>query len=1195
MKLPIKSNVCAFCLSLLIFLAAAGSAWGQATARLTGTVKDQSGGAIVGATVTLTNEGTNISRTTKTDGEGNYLFSLVAVGTYRLTVEHAGFKKNVQSGITLDVNQNGRLDVALEVGQASEVVEVSAAVPQIDTSGAVLGKVEDTRRIEDLPLVDRDTLQLGLLQAGVFAPDPDDGSGNPFSVSGQRSESLTFLVDGADNTNFLNNRIVVSPNPDAVGEFKILTNNYDSEFGRSSGGIVNQVIKSGTNNWHGSAFEFFRNDVLNARDFFLTERATFKRNVFGATVGAPIIKDKTFFFLAYQGARRREGQILPQLTVLSQAERGGNFSELFTGTAACPNPTASDPTFDSGQLFVPNTTSPVTCTNKDANGNLVTAFTGTPYNNNQIPVNSVSANYIAKYLPLPTPGLSNNGFISSSGKAINEEQGVVRVDHTLTKHDTLSFLYLVNDVKELDPFAINKGASTGGNVPLGSGFNNTNRNQVLTGTWTHSFGRGWVNEFRASANRAANLQADPTDKTTPSALGFTNVNPDDPAGTAVPIIFTPGFNLGPSPQGPTKLHDMTYQVQDHIIIPHGRHEWKLGVDVRRVQNNFLFDFFNNGSFTFGGASNGTLPGGTFTGDATADFVGGFPGNFFQFSSALYNIRSTSQYYYAQDTIKVRPRLTVNLGVRYEYNSPQYDTHNNIIGFFGAGAQSKVFPNAPPGVLYPGDPGTPNRALVFPDKNNWAPRVGFAWDILGNARLVMRGGFGIFYDIEDGALNLQFGGQPPFGDVSNLDLFPNEVVNGNAFADPFGAQGITNPFPFASQGRVGQFFVPKISFAFVTDPHFRTPYSENFNFGFQYQLAKDLAIEAVYVGSLGRKLISTPDVNAPLPSIELQQILNSGGSTDYATAVANGGFVNRPCARPFAGCSNPTDPTDPNSSLQDISTMLTNKSAGLSDSHQFQLTVDKRYRHGLSFRAAYTLAKTIDLSSGFRARSGGYTDPFNPRLDRGLADFDATHRFVVSASWELPISKPFRNHTLGRKLTEGWQVNVISTFQSGQPFTIFSNNDNSLQGNFLDRPNLIGKIRTMDARQVSSFSGAAVNCSGATPDPVTGNISGNFYFDPTAFDCQFNNDLHLAPGSVASFGDLGRNTLRGPGINNWDISFLKKTKITESKVLEFRAEMFNAFNHAQFLNPDPFGFDSTFGQISQTRGPRLVQFALKLYF
>jgi hypothetical protein len=274
--------------------------------------------------------------------------------------------------------------------------------------------------------------------------------------------------------------------------------------------------------------------------------------------------------------------------------------------------------------------------------------------------------------------------------------------------------------------------------------------------------------------------------------------------------------------------------------------------------------------------------------------------------------------------------------------------------------------------------------------------------------------------------------------------------------------------------------------------------------------------------------------------------------------------------------------------------LTNNSAGLSDSNQLQVTVDKRYGHGLSFRAAYTFARTIDLSSGFRARSGGYTDPFNPRLDRALADFDATHRFVFSGSWELPINKRFRDNRIMNKVTEGWQANVIASFQSGQPFTIFSNNDNSLQGNFLDRPNLIGKITKIDPRRISSFPGAGANCSTASTDP-SGNISGNYYFDPTAFDCQFNNDLHLAPGSLASFGNLGRNSLRGPGINNWDISFLKDTKLTESKKLEFRAEFFNAFNHVQFLNPDPFGFDSTFGQVSQTRGPRLVQFGLKLYF
>lgn len=1138
---------------------ATGAAWGQATARLTGAVKDQSGAIVGDASVTLTNQGTNISRTTKTDAEGNYLFSLVDVGTYRLTVEHAGFKKNVQSGVTLEVNQNGRLDITLEVGQVSEVVEVSAAVPQIDTSGAVLGKVEDTRRIEDLPLVDRDTLQLGLLQAGVFAPDPDDGSRNPFSVSGQRSESLTFLLDGADNTNFLSNRIVASPNPDAVQEFKILTNNYDAQFGRSSGGIVNQVIKSGTNRVHGTAFEFLRNDVLNARDFFLPTRGTFKRNVFGGTVGAPIKKDKTFIFGAYQGARRREGQTPGQLTVLSKPERAGDFSDLCT-------PGGGNAGFNS---------SGTTCT-VSGGTQLVNPATGNPYPFNQVPVNPVSANYISKYVPLPNVGA--NGFISSSSAAINEDQGIVRVDHNLSSHDTLSALYVINDFRDALPFQVNHGASTGGNVPAGSGITDTNRSQDLVLTWTHTFARGWINEFRASANRNAQDQAKPTDRTTPAQLGFTNVNPDDPAGAAPPVMFIgSNFNLGPSPQGPTTLHDMTYQYQDHVTIPRGRHEWKFGVDIRRVQNNFNFDFFNNGSFTFGNAPGGTQPGGTFTGNVLADFAGGFPGNFFQFSNAVYAIRTTSQYYYAQDTVKVLPRLTLNLGVRYEYNSPQHDIHNEIMGFFGAGAQSKVFPNAPPGVLYPGDPGTPNNALVFPDRNNFAPRVGFAWDMFGNAKLVMRGGAGIFYDIEDGALNLQFGGQPPFGDDLNLNFSTGDVTSASNFlADPFTPIGIQNPFPFASRGLIGTFFVPKISFAFVTDPHFRTPYSENFNYGFQYQLNKTTAIEAVYVGSLGRKLISTIDVNPPQPAIESAQLAN--------------GFLNEDCARPLAGCINST--TDPNTSLQNIGQLLTNKSDGISASHEFQLTVDKRYSHGLSFRTAYTLSKTTDLTSGFRTRSSTYTDPFVPRLDHGLADFDATHRLVFSGSWELPINGPFKGNRLMNKVTEGWQINAITSFQTGQPFTIYSNNDNSLQGNFLDRPDLIGKIRMFNPRQSTSFSGTSANCAAETAD-ASGNISGHFWFDPTAFDCTSpGNNL---VGSLASFGNLGRNTLRGPGINNWDISFLKKTKITESKSLEFRGEMFNAFNHAQFLNPDNQGFSGTFGLISQTRGPRLVQFALKLYY
>jgi hypothetical protein len=326
-----RLSVAKHTLRLIALMAAAlpSSLWAQTEARFAGTAKDPSGGTVASATVTITNQSTNVSRTTKTDNDGNYVFPLLEAGVYRLTVEHTGFKKNVHADIRLEVNQNGRLDVILELGQTSEIVEVSGTVPQIDTTSAVLGKVEDTKRIEDLPLLDRDTLQLGLLQAGVFSPDPDDGTGNPFSVSGQRSESLTFLLDGADNTNFLSNNIVVSPNPDAVQEFKILTNNYDAEFGRSSGGIVNQVIKSGGNQVHGSAFEFLRNDVLNANDFFLNEagvpRSSFKRNVFGGTAGGPLKKDKLFIFGGYQGARRREGQVPPTVTVPSQAERGGKW------------------------------------------------------------------------------------------------------------------------------------------------------------------------------------------------------------------------------------------------------------------------------------------------------------------------------------------------------------------------------------------------------------------------------------------------------------------------------------------------------------------------------------------------------------------------------------------------------------------------------------------------------------------------------------------------------------------------------------------------------------------------------------------------------------------------------------------------------------------------------------------------------
>lgn len=1137
-----------FLRSMFVFvvgLMAATVAWGQATARLTGTVKDQSGAIVTGASVTLTNQGTNINQTTKTDGEGNYLFPLVDVGTYRLTVEHTGFKKNVQSGIILEVNQNGRLDVTLEVGQATETIEVTAAVPQIDTSGAVLGKVEDERRLQDLPILDREagTLALGLLQAGVFEPDQDDGSGNPFSVSGQRSESMTFMLDGGDNTDFLSNRIVENPISDAVKEFKILTNNYDAQYGRTSGGIVNQVIKSGSNQIHGDLFEFWRNDVLNANTFFLNAagvpRSSFKRNLFGGSLGGPIKKDKAFFFGSYQGSRRREGATPQVLQVLSGPERTGNFAEL------CP--AGFDPTTGA-------------CLDTTTGTQLVNPVTGANYPNNQVPVNPVIANYISKYLPSPNIAGTNN-FISSPVARIRQDQFVIKSDYNLSSRDTLSFVYLFDDLADFFPLQVFKGASTGGNVPVGSASTDATRRQVGSLTWTHSFSGGWINQARFAANRRASLQSKPVDTTSPSTLGFTNVFPDDPGGAAPPIIFTNSFNLGPSPQGPTTLHDATFQWQDDVTFVHGKHEWKFGGDIRRVRNNFVFDFFNNGSFDF------TF--GNFTGNELADFVGGFWDNYFQFSKAIYGIRQSSYYEYVQDTWKVLPRLSLNLGLRYEYNTPQTDPHKNIMGF-APGLQSTVFPNAPPDIAYAGDPGVGGAGVVFPDRNNFAPRVGFAWDMLGNAKLVMRGGGGIFYDIEDGALNLQFGGQAPFGDVVNFFPIGYSGSAVDPMKDPFASfnpSAPTSPFPFHS---VGTFFVPKIGFAFVTFPHFRTPYSENFNYGFQYQLTPNTVVEAVYVGSLGRKLIQTEEVNFPNPTIMQQQL-------------AQFGAVNPDCARQtiidhinIAQCTggNTTNPIDPSSSPTGATTLLTNMSNGLSDSHEFQLTIDKRFSHGFAVRTAYTLSKTIDTLSGFRSRSGQSTNPLDYRQDRGLADFDTPQRLVISGLWELPFGKSSTGFL--KKAIQGWEVAAIAEFQAGNPFTFFSESNSSEQNNFLDRPDLNGKVTKFDPRKVQAF----------TSDCTGGSVTGNFYVDPTVFDC--------SGVPIFTFGTLGRNAIRGPGISNWDLSLMKRTSITERTKIEFRAEFFNAFNHTQFVNPSDKA-SGTFAQVTQTRDPRLGQLALKFIF
>ena len=1177
------------------FLGANQAAAQQATAQLMGTVKDPSGAMVAAAKVSLRNSGTNTVHTTTTGKDGGYLFTLVPIGAYELTVEQQGFERYVRKGITLEINQNARLDVSLQVGSTSQVVEVQGDVTQVDTVSATLGKVETTQRIQDLPLAARDTMQLGLLQAGTFAPDQDDGSGNPFSVSGQRSESQTFLIDGADNNDFLGNNMVVDPNPDAVAEFKILTNNYEAEYGRTSGGIVNQVIKSGTNSIHGDLFDYFRNTALDASDYFLGQAPIFRYNMFGGTIGFPIRKDRMFFFASYQGARRGEGQNPGVLAVLTPAERTGDFSAL---TSPLTDPTGASPI------------------------NPITGVSTFP--NNQVPVDSVMATYIKDFLPPPNYG--TNGLVEDPVASLQEDQFVFRYDYNISTKDTLSAFYIFDDQPQTFPFEVLKGASTGGDVPVGSGFTNNQRYQTGSIGWIRTISPTMLNELRFSSDRVATFNAVPQDTTSPSDLGFLTVIPDDPKGTAPPLVTVSGaFNLGPSPQGPTKIRDVTFQYQDTFSWTRGKHSLKFGGDLRWIRNNFHYDFYNNGSFDFGSYY-------TNTGNALADFVGGYTDNYYQFSSAIYGIRAHQLYFFAQDAWKVTKNLSLDYGLRYEYNSPQVDPRNQIQGWF-PGQQSSLYPTSPPDFLYAGDPGTPNRGLLYPDYRNFAPRIGFSWDMLGSGKLVMRGGVGIFYDIEDGALNLQFGGQAPFGYVANnypcftttaLDapgcLLP---INGSYSADPFqtATTGYSDPYPFVAGGHLGQFFTPAIPFAFVVTPHFRTPYAENFNYGFQYQLTKDTMVEAVYVGSLSRKAISglylnNPEINSNVmcsaqPSQPFQPPVPCSLMALYQAAVAAGNSpttaIVPDCARPLANC-------DLNFIPHGATQIITNVSEGSSSSNEFQVTVDRRMNHGLGFRVAYTLAKTIDVTSGFRARSAAYTNSLDPAFDRGLADFDATHRLVLSPLWQIPIGK--NGSALKKQVLGGWEVSTITSFQSGNPFTIYSSNGASESEEGLDRPDVIGPIQVFkNPRDVETFSPSPDGIHGSC---LAGPTTGHFLIDPTNLVCSvgspvgqpFVPGIGLVQGGVPLFtyGNMGRNALRGPGINNWDISVMKNFQFTESKSLQFQSNFFNAFNHVQFYGPSSGGgalggssffgqatFDNTPSQSPYYRGPRIIQFALKFYF
>jgi hypothetical protein len=1232
---------------LAMTLIVCSSAFGGVTASISGTVKDATGAAVVGAKVTATNTETSIASTQPTNGDGYYSFQSLALGHYDIEVQQTGFKLYRRTGVVLDVNAALVVDVTLQVGQVTEKVEVTSEALHVETANTQMGEVIEGSRITAVPLVTRSYTDLLALQPGVVSQTsglngagggPASGSflaatwvlpqvsgdlnAGALSVNGGREAANGYILNGVtvQETGFSGAGAV--PNLDSIAEFRILTNNFDAEYGNYSGGQINVVTKSGSNQWHGNVFEFLRNTGLNARNFFdpAGSKATYHQNQFGGTFGGPIKKDKLFFFADYQGNRVIQG--------VTQVINPAPSAALLQGdlTSAIPSltsPNGAAASFVNGAAWATQLTQQFS----SSTGQVVTA--GEPYffagctlptqcvfPNAQLPTGSFSP-ISAKLLQFIQPANTPQGSFSTNAGKINlhDNKFSGRVDDN-SRWGLLSAYYYFDKFDRIDPYW----ASSNPTYP---GF------AISSKGWTHNislgdtktFGSATVNEFRLGFFRLDTPFNQPLGgtQTKLAQLGFASganrapgIVVGAPSVEGIPETDFNHFTIG-VPSKPIRVTQNSFQGLDNFSRVLGTHTLKFGGQYH--YNQLEENLFNaaNGLFSFGTAVNGGV---SETGSDIVDFLLGAPSSFIQ--GAAFPSRGRSFYLgmFAQDSWRIKSNLTLNYGLRYDVSSFWRELHNQIETII-PGEQSVVFPGSPKGWVFPGDPGVPS-SLAPTRWNNFGPRLGLAYSfgdhegtlgkILGKpGSTSIRVGYGIFYTALEGATNFVEIGDAPFGDFTGQFGLDG---HGPVFASPFTTRSTGNSIP--------NFFpvpIPPLSFSashpasgnpaftslipFLTQfgtigssPAFfnknKSPYAENYELSFQRQITSTDLLTLSYVGTQGHHLLSAISANPGSPAICLQ--LRAENATPTCGPGGENTVYTLPGGALVAGSRTPlnqgvgvvvlpllTGPT-PVVAFGNDSYFKT-----IGNSAYNSAQVNWRHTSGrLQTLLGYTFSKAIDLASGF----GEQVNPVNPKISRGLSGFDSTHSFVFSYNYSLP----FDMLAGPKRLTNGWAISGITRFATGLPISLVETDDQSLMGtNFggpiplsVDTPNIVAPVKRVDPRS-----------TGQCPGLPTVSL---LFFCPSSFQ----------GSALGQEGNANRRFFHGPGVNNWDFAILKNTQLTERFVLQFRGELFNIFNHAQFIAPSAIGLSSfdpvshvsntgSFGSISVAHDPRIAQLSLKLNF